>query len=222
MDYEHARRRMVRYQIKGRGIRDLPLLAAMGEVPREEFVVEQFRPAAYRDGPIPIGYGQTISQPYVVALMTEALRIREGDRVLEVGTGSGYQAAILAAMGAEVFTIERQVQLAQEAQQNLERLGFDEVTVRTGDGSVGWPEEAPFDGILVTASGPTIPTPLLEQLKEGGRLIIPVEEHRGRQKLLRILRRADGRYEREELGEVAFVPLIGQEGWERQGRGYWQ
>ncbi len=222
MDYEHARQRMVRYQVKGRGIRDLSLLAAMGDVPREEFVAEQFRPAAYRDGPIPIGYGQTISQPYVVALMTNALRVRSGDKILEVGTGSGYQAAVLASMGATVFTIERQVPLAEQARQTLERLGYDQVTVRAGDGSVGWAEEAPFDGILVGAAGPTIPTPLLQQLKEGGHLIIPVEEHKGMQKLLRITRRDDGRYDREELGEVAFVPLIGEEGWEPEHRGYWQ
>lgn len=222
MDYERARQRMIRYQIKGRGIRDLPLLAALGEVPREEFVAPAFRPAAYRDGPIPIGYGQTISQPYVVAMMTAALHLEAGDRILEVGTGSGYQAAVLAAMGAEVYTIERHGGLAQQARQTLERLDFEQVHLRIGDGSQGWPEAAPFEGILVTAAGPTIPTPLLEQLQVGARLIIPVEESKGRQILLAITRRGDGRYDRKELGEVAFVPLIGRDGWDDEQGTYWQ
>ncbi len=222
MDYEKARERMVHHQIRGRGVDDPRLLEAMQRVRRERFVDEQFRSLAYRDGPIPIGHGQTISQPYVVALMTIALEVKPGDRILEVGTGSGYQAAVLAEMEAKVFTIERHDDLANRARQVLEENGYGNLRVISGDGSKGLPEEAPFDGILVTAAGPTIPTPLLEQLSPGSHLVIPIEEKPGRQKLTRITRRTDGRYDRSDLGDVAFVPLIGEEGWEEGHESYWQ
>lgn len=222
MKYEKARERMVRYQLQKRGIDDRRLLEAMRKVPRERFIDEKFQVLAYRDGPIPIGRGQTISQPYVVALMTQALQVKPGDRVLEVGTGSGYQAAVLAEMEARVLSIERHDQLADMARRRLKDAGYENVTVISGDGSLGLPGEAPFDGILVTAAGPTIPTPLLEQLKVGGHLVIPVEDKPARQSLVRVTRREDGRYERKELGKVAFVPLIGQEGWDEGRESYWQ
>ena len=222
MKYENARERMVRQQIEGRGIDDPRLLEAMRQVPRECFIDEKFRVLAYRDGPIPIGRGQTISQPYVVALMTDALDVQEGARILEVGTGSGYQAAVLAQMGAQVWTIERHNELADRARRRLADAGYDAVDVISGDGSNGLADKAPFDAIIVTAAGPTIPTPLLEQLKVEGRLVIPVEDEPARQSLVRITRREDGRYDREELGKVAFVPLIGEEGWDEGRESYWQ
>lgn len=220
MEYDKARERMVRLQIQHRGVDDRQVLEAMKTVPREVFVDRSLRSMAYRDGPLPIGEGQTISQPYVVAVMSQALEIEPGDRVLEVGTGSGYQAAVLAEMGANVVTVERRDALADRAQQTLEKLGC-EVDVRRGDGSVGLPDEAPFDAILVTASGPTVPTKLLDQLRVGGRLVIPVETRRGRQKLIRVTKNDDDSYERKKLGEVAFVPLIGEEGWDRERGSWW-
>lgn len=213
MQYGRQRAEMVKRQLKMRGIDDPQVLMAMGEVPRECFVAAEYRRWAYQDGSLPIGEGQTISQPFVVALMTMALEMEPEDRVLEVGTGSGYQAAILAKMGARVFTIERQGVLAREAKRRLEALGFDEVEVCCGDGSLGWEEVAPFDGIVVTAAGPTIPTPLLEQLRVGGHLVLPVARGAAMQELVRITRRPQGRYWRKDLGQVAFVPLIGEEGW---------
>ncbi len=220
MEHEEARDRMVRYQIQQRGIDDPRLLEAMGKVPREAFVPRRYRKMAYRDGPLPIGRGQTISQPYVVALMTLALQIEPGDKVLEVGTGSGYQAAVLAELGAEVVSVERHDGLADKAREALEKVGYD-VDVRRGDGSKGLEEEAPFDAILVTAAAPTIPTTLLEQLRDGGRLVIPVEETRGHQRLIRVTRNADGSFERSELAQVAFVPLIGEEGWDDDRASWW-
>lgn len=222
MQYEKARQRMVHHQIRGRGVDDPRLLEAMETVPRERFVDEKFQMLAYRDGPVPIGHGQTISQPYVVALMTMALQVKPGDRILEVGTGSGYQAAVLAQMGAKVFTVERFDDLAEKARHRLAEAGYNDVAVMTGDGSRGLDEHAPFDGILVTAAGPTIPTTLLEQLRPGAHLVIPVEETKGRQRLVCITRRTDGRYDRKDLGQVAFVPLIGEEGWEEGHESYWQ
>ena len=220
MEYEEARDRMVRHQIQYRGVDDDRLLEAMRNVPREEFVPKRYRRMAYRDGPIPIGRGQTVSQPYVVALMTLALEIEPGHKVLEVGTGSGYQAAVLAEMGAEVITIERHDALADDARQALKKADYD-VDVRIGDGSKGLSEEAPFDAILVTAAAPTVPTTFLEQLREGGHLVIPVEERRWRQRLIRVTRKGDGTFERWELGEVAFVPLIGEEGWGDDRTSWW-
>lgn len=222
MDYDEMRERMVHHQIRSRGIDDPALLEAMQRVPRERFVEARFRPLAYRDGPLPIGDGQTISQPYVVAVMTEALEVKPGDKVLEVGTGSGYQAAVLAEMGARVVTVERYDRLAGRARDLLEDLGYHSVQVIAGDGSRGFRNEAPYDGILVTAAGPTIPTELLEQLRPGAHLVIPVDQSRGRQKLTRITRRTDGHFDRSDLGEVAFVPLIGRGGWPQEGAGGWR
>jgi protein-L-isoaspartate(D-aspartate) O-methyltransferase len=171
--------------------------------------------SAYRDSPLPIGQGQTISQPYIVAFMTEQLALTGSERVLEVGTGSGYQAAILSLLAAEVITVERFPSLAQEASELLGRLGYDNVRVKVGDGSLGWPEEAPYDAIMVTAASPDVPEPLKEQLAEGGRLLAPVGP-RWTQELVRI-RRTGGRLHTEVLMGVAFVPLIGEHGWQNRG-----
>ncbi len=211
-DYERLRRMMVEHQIRARGIRDPLVLEAFLRVPRHEFVPENLRSMAYDDTPLPIGRGQTISQPFMVALMTEALGIRGGEKVLEVGTGSGYQAAILAEMGCDVHTVEREPELAREAMKRLARLGYRGVKVHVGDGTLGLPEEAPFQAILVTAGGPRVPESLKEQLDpQGGVLVIPVGE-RGFQELLRVTRRGN-RFSTENLGGCRFVPLIGEEGW---------
>jgi len=202
-----ARRRMVSEQIEGRGVRDPRVLEAMRRVPRHLFVPPGLRARAHEDNPLPIGEGQTISQPYIVAFMTEAARLRPGDRVLEVGTGSGYQAAVLSALGARVFSIEILPGLAESARRSLEAAGFEDVAVRTGDGFRGWPEEAPFDAILVTAAPDEVPAPLLEQLKQGGRIVIPVGT--GSQELIRMTRTEHG-FEREELLPVRFVPMTGE------------
>ena len=211
-DLAAQRHRMVDRQIEGRGVRDPAVLAAMRSVPREHFLPPELEEFAYQDNPLPIERGQTISQPFIVALMTEALRLGPQDRVLEIGTGSGYAAAILARIAREVYTIERHAELAETATGRLAQLGFDNVVVRHGDGTLGWPEHAPYDAIVVTAGGPQVPEPLLAQLAPGGRLVIPVGEEKV-QELVRVTRRADGSFEREELGGVRFVPLIGAEGW---------
>jgi protein-L-isoaspartate(D-aspartate) O-methyltransferase len=203
---------MVEHQLTERGIRDQRLLAAFRAVPRESFVDEAVAELAYEDSPLPIGEGQTISQPYVVALMIEALGVRTGDRVLEVGAGSGYAAAILSQLAGRVDAIERQPALAEAARDRLRRLGYDNVDLRTGDGTRGLPAEAPFDAILVSAGGPAIPTPLIDQLAPGGRLVIPVGKAR-EQRLLRITTSEDGRAYQEDLGPVRFVPLVGDAGW---------
>jgi protein-L-isoaspartate(D-aspartate) O-methyltransferase len=201
------RESMVREQIERRGVKDPRVLEAMRRVPREAFVPETMRAEAYRDGPIPIGGGQTISQPYIVAFMSEAARIAPDDKVLEIGTGSGYQAAILAAIGARVFSIEIRPELAERARRTLQETGYGEVRVMAGDGYRGWPEEAPFDAILVTAAPDAVPEPLLAQLKPGGRLVVPVGT--GTQELLRVTRTATG-FERERLMAVRFVPMTGE------------
>jgi protein-L-isoaspartate(D-aspartate) O-methyltransferase len=182
-------------------------------VPRAEFVAAEHRSAAYDDMPLPIGEGQTISQPYVVAYMAEALELREEDRVLEVGTGSGYAAAVLGRIVAEVFSVERHRELAESAAERLQRLGYDNVHVRCGDGTRGWPEEAPFDGIMVSAGAPSIGDSLLAQLAPGGRLIIPVGPDPSSQELLRVRKTSDGGTSEERFGAVRFVPLLGEEGW---------
>lgn len=205
---------MVRTQLERRGVEDERILGAFREVPREHFVPPARRDMAYRDGPIPIGKGQTISQPYVVALMTEMLELESGDRVLEIGTGSGYQAAILAAVGAEVFTVERHGNLAESARAALDEAGYSDVEIKTGDGTRGWEEHAPYDGILVTAAGPDVPDSLREQLAVGGRLVMPVEAAMGRQKLVRVTRTGEDEFETEKKGAVAFVPLVGEEGYD--------
>lgn len=201
------RQRMVEQQIEARGVRDARVLEAMRTVPRHLFVPATDRDRAYDDAPQPIGSGQTISQPYIVAFMTEAAAIGPGDRVLEVGTGSGYQAAVLAAVGAEVFSIEILPALAERARGDLKSAGYAGVQVRTGDGWAGWPEAAPFDAILVTAAPTTVPQALVMQLKVGGRMVIPLGT--GTQELVRITRTARGD-ERETLLPVRFVPMTGR------------
>jgi protein-L-isoaspartate(D-aspartate) O-methyltransferase len=218
LSFADERERMVELQIAGRGIRDPAVLAAMRKVPREAFVVPARVDEAYEDRPLPIGAGQTISQPYIVAVMTEALRLRPGDRVLEIGTGSGYAAAVLAVIAAEVYTIERIESLARTARRTLHELGYANVHVCQGDGSLGWAEHAPYDAIVVTAGGPHIPPSLLRQLAIGGRLVMPVGSTPRWQRLVRVIRKAEEQYDREALEDVAFVPLIGTEGWPAEGR----
>lgn len=204
---EAARLRMVEEQIEGLGISDPRVLAAMRKVPRHEFVPPEWRAHAYEDRPLPIGAGQTISQPYVVAVMTEQVRLDPKSRVLEVGTGSGYQAAVLAEIASEVFTIEIIEELADRAKNVLKRLGYESVRVRHGDGYRGWPSEAPFDAIVVTAGAPEVPPPLLEQLAEGGHLVMPVG--RWMQELRVYTRTAEG-IEVTSVLPVRFVPLTGE------------
>jgi protein-L-isoaspartate(D-aspartate) O-methyltransferase len=207
-----ARAEMVARQLRGRGIADERVLAAMGELPREAFIADSRRDYAYVDGALPIAAGQTISQPYVVARMTELLRPKAGDRVLEIGTGSGYQAAVLAKLGANVVSFERQPELAASARENLERLGLaDRVDVRLGDGSAGDPEGGEYDGIIVTAAAPRVPERLREQLKDGGQMVIPVGP-RDHQDLLVIERHGNEWTERSD-GPVVFVPLVGKSGY---------
>jgi protein-L-isoaspartate(D-aspartate) O-methyltransferase len=200
------RERMVSQQIAARGLTDAPTLAAMRKVPRHLFVPPSLAGAAYDDNPLPIGHGQTISQPYIVGFMTQALGLR-GGKVLEVGTGSGYQAAVLAEIAAKVYTIEIVEPLAREARERLARLGYRNVEVRAGDGYLGWPEAAPFDGILVTAAAPRVPEPLKEQLEDGGRLVIPVGDEY--QEILVVTRRGKAFDERRVL-PVRFVPMTGR------------
>lgn len=203
-----ARERLVSEQLVPQGIRDSATLEAMRAVPRHEFVPEDQRARAYHDTPLPIGHGQTISQPAVVAFMTQAIRPRPGMRVLEVGTGSGYQAAVLAAAGAEVWTIEIFRELAEEAKARLARLGYDGVRVRHGDGYAGWPEAAPFDAIVVTAGADSIPPALLEQLAPGGRLVMPVGDPFVDQQLVLVEKDSTGRVAARGLLPVRFVPLL--------------
>ncbi len=204
---------MVARQLMRRGITDGRVLRAMGTVPREEFVPPDLRPHAYEDGPLPIGFGQTISQPYVVAEMAQALRLRGGERVLEVGGGSGYAAAVLAELAAEVYTVERLPELAERATLTLARLGYDTVRVLHDDGTLGHAEAAPFDGIAVAAGAPAAPRALLAQLAPGGRLVIPVGASRHEQELRCYTLAPDGTLREDRLGPVRFVPLIGVEGW---------
>jgi len=200
------RDKMVREQIEARGVRDPRVLAAMRAVPRHEFMPEKVRAQAYEDRPLPIGKGQTISQPYIVALMSELLDLAEGERVLEVGTGSGYQAAVLAELGVEVYSIEIVERLARRAAEDLKRLGYP-VNLRIGDGYRGWPEAAPFNGIIVTAAPDHVPEPLVEQLALGGRLVIPVGSFS--QELV-VLRKEEDGLHRQNVADVRFVPMTGQ------------
>lgn len=211
--FTSRRESMVDYQIISRGIDDPLVVEAMRRVHREAFVPDSLRDAAYEDGPLPIGAGQTISQPYIVALMTDALELRGGERVLDIGTGSGYAAAVLGCIAAEVFSIERIPELAERARKNLEAEGFDNVRVRCGDGTMGWPEEAPFDGITVAAGAPAVPEALKHQLAVGGYLVIPVGSEHISQSLLRVTRVSRDEYRSENLGGVRFVPLLGEQGW---------
>ncbi len=214
-EYDRARERMVRSQIEARGIRDPQVLAAMRQVPRHLFVPVNMRGSAYYDSPLPIGEGQTISQPYIVALMTEMLELTGEERVLEIGTGSGYQAAILSLLAREVYTVERLPDLARSAEEVLGQLGYTNVHVRVGDGTLGWPEHAPYDAIIVTAAPPEIPSPLLDQLTDGGRFVAPIGP-RWTQTLVRV-RREGEKFHEESLTAVAFVPLVGVHGWDERG-----
>jgi protein-L-isoaspartate(D-aspartate) O-methyltransferase len=205
--FARARAQMVDEQIASRGVRDERTLVAMRKVPRHLFVPPEMVGQAYDDHPLPIGHGQTISQPYIVAFMTEALGLRGGETVLEVGTGSGYQAAVLAEIAARVYSIEIVAPLAAEAGERLKRLGYGNVEVRAGDGYLGWPEAAPFDAIMITAAAPRIPEPLQAQLKEGGRLILPVGDEW--QELVLVTRRG-AQYEERRVLPVRFVPMTGK------------
>ena len=205
-DVAAQRQRMVEQQLKPRGIKDERVLAAMAKVPREEFVPADARPSAYEDGPLPIGYDQTISQPYVVAFMTEQLRPRQSDRVLEIGSGSGYQAAILGELVAEIYTIEIVEPLAKSAEATLQRLGYNNVHIKVGDGYKGWPEEAPFDAIIVTCAPQKVPQPLIDQLKDGGRMVIPVGERFAQQ--LYLLEKKNGQLKESITLPVRFVPML--------------
>jgi protein-L-isoaspartate(D-aspartate) O-methyltransferase len=207
-DFTERRNAMVTKQIESRGIRDPRVLAAMRQVPRHEFVPEEFRPSAYEDRPLGIGHGQTISQPYIVAFMTEQLAPKQTDRVLEVGTGSGYQAAVLSKFVTDVFSVEIVPELAERAANTLKKLGFDNVRTKVGDGYQGWPEHAPFDAIIVTCAPDHVPNPLVNQLKEGGRMVIPVGDP-GDQALY-LLEKRGGNVERKAILPVRFVPMTGK------------
>lgn len=211
--FERQRQTMVEHQIISRGISDPAVLAAMRTVPREAFVPTRMRQHSYEDRPLPIEESQTISQPYIVALMAESLSLSSADRVLEIGIGSGYAAAVLSLIVSEVFGIERYAALAELAAQRAADLGYDNIHVRCGDGTAGWPEHAPFDAILVSASGPKVPESLLHQLKVGGRLVIPVGPDLHSQELLRVVRVDEHNYQQTTLTRVQFVPLVGSEGW---------
>jgi protein-L-isoaspartate(D-aspartate) O-methyltransferase len=213
--YVRRRNKMVAKQIAGRGIRDPAVLEAMATVPREFFVHESYRDYAYEDTPLPIPGGQTISQPFVVAYMLSTLKLQPTERVLEIGAGSGYAAALLSRIVEQVYTVERIVELADYARSRLAMLGYDNVQVLLGDGTLGWPEYAPYDGIIVAAGGPVVPPPLREQLAIGGRLVMPVGKRRRHQNLILIRRLSEEEYSKEKLSPVAFVPLIGEEGWQK-------
>lgn len=204
---------MIREHLLGRGIRDPAVLAAMRGVPREAFVDGGMQELAYEDHPLPIAGGQTISQPYIVAYMIEALQLSGTERTLEIGTGSGYAAAVLSRIVAAVHTVERLAELAASARRRLELLGYRNIVVHEGDGTLGWPEHAPYDAIVVTAGAPQVPQPLLDQLAIGGRLVIPVGSHSYLQSLVRVRRTGERDYRTEELCGVRFVPLIGAAGW---------
>lgn len=209
VSFTEARRRMVERDLKGRDIRDPKVLEIMGRVPRQLFVEPSLRNKAYADYPLPIGEGQTISQPYIVAMMTQILKIHPGERVLEIGTGSGYQAAVLAELTDQVYTVEIRESLAQQAAGRLKELGYGKVQVKYGDGYLGWEEEAPFDAIIVTCAANHIPPPLIKQLKEGGRLVIPLGSTTYFQTLT-LLTKEKGKTEIQHLMGVSFVPMTGE------------
>lgn len=206
-DYATQRAHMVETQIEARGVSDPRVLEAMRKIPRHEFIPEEGRASAYSDRPVPIGHRQTISQPYIVALMTEQLQLSGDEKVLEIGTGSGYQAAVLGELADEVYSIEILEPLAERSREDLRRLGYQNVHLRQGDGYQGWPEEAPFDAIIVTAAPDHVPQPLIDQLAIGGRMVVPVGE--GNQELL-LLTRSDAGVERRRLIGVRFVPMVGE------------
>jgi len=210
INFERLRKKMVETQLIPRGIKDKKIIEAFLIVPREKFVSENLKESAYDDTPLPIGEGQTISQPYIVALMTELLQLKGGEKVLEIGTGSGYQAAILSEIGCDVYSVERIPSLATRAGKILQQLGYI-VKIKIGDGTLGWEEYAPYDGIIVTAAGPKTPQSLLTQLKEGGRIVMPVGDIY-LQELIRITK-VKGKFIKENFGGCQFVPLKGKEGW---------
>ncbi|QSV44960.1 protein-L-isoaspartate(D-aspartate) O-methyltransferase [Geobacter benzoatilyticus] len=212
MNFDIARKRMVESQIISRGIKDRRLIEAMLKVPRHVFVEEAMAAQAYSDTPLPIGEKQTISQPYMVALMTELLQLSGSDKVLEIGTGSGYQAAILATLADRVYTVERIRPLALKARKALDSIGLLNVNIKISDGTVGWEEEAPFDAIIVTAGAPDIPEKLVDQLKPGGRLVIPVGSQ-FEQILVRVIKQEDGSFVRDDIAGCRFVKLVGRYGW---------
>jgi protein-L-isoaspartate(D-aspartate) O-methyltransferase len=212
-DCSPQRAEMIEKQLRRRGIEDNCVLGAMLAVPRHEFVPEELRARAYEDAPLPIGSGQTISQPYIVAAMTAALHLRPTDRALEIGTGCGYQAAVLSLLAKEVFTIERRAELASAAAEGLERLGYLNVHVHCGDGTLGLPEFAPFDGILVAAAAPAVPQPLLAQLAEGGRMIIPVGDADNQE--LQLIEKRAGKLSTKAMEGCRFVPLVGYHAWQK-------
>jgi len=210
-DFAQARQEMVETQIRRRHITDSRVLGCLERVPRHEFVPAEFRDRAYEDAPLPIGEGQTISQPYIVAAMTAALRLQGHERVLEIGTGLGYQAAVLACLAREVFTVEFRAALATEAAERLARLGYKSAHVHCGDGTLGLPEFAPYDAILVAAAAPSVPAPLLTQLAEGGRMVVPVGDVENQD--LQLIERANGTFRTIMLEPCRFVPLLGAHGW---------
>ena len=210
-NYEKERGQMIESQLARRGIKDKRVLDAMRQAPRHLFVPKDTRGLAYCDGPLPIGQGQTISQPYIVALMTELLELTGQEKVLELGTGSGYQAAILSRLVRQVYSVERHAALAEQAEKVLAQLGYDNVVISVGDGTLGWPEHSPYEAIIVTAAAPDVPLPLTDQLADGGRLVAPVGS-RWSQVLAKIKRQGETLV-REHLTAVAFVPLVGKYGW---------
>ncbi len=213
VNFARLREKMVQEQLLERGIRDSRVIGAFLKVPREKFVPKKMQVYAYEDGPLSIGYGQTISQPYMVALMTELLGLDKRDKVLEIGTGSGYQTAILAELAGEVYSVERIPELAERAQEVLQDLGYANVKIRVGDGTLGWDTYAPYDRIIVTAGAPKVPLPLIEQLAPGGRMVIPVGP-RYHQVLKVLEKTSDGEVVEKEDIPCVFVPLIGAEGWQ--------
>jgi protein-L-isoaspartate(D-aspartate) O-methyltransferase len=215
-DFAAEREAMVERQLKRRGITEPHILDAFRQVPREAFVSPDFDHLAYGDHPLPIEAGQTISQPYIVALMVQAAGINAGDKVLEVGAGSGYAAAVISRIAGKVIGIERKHDLVNVARERLQRLGYDNVTIVEGDGTKGCPEHAPFDAILAAASGSHVPKSLVEQLAPGGRIVMPIGDPGWVQELVKVTKRPDGQANQENLGGVRFVPLIGEEGWDHE------
>ncbi len=215
MDFSVARRRMVEEQLRARGVSDERVLEAMSKVPRHLFVEPGLQSHAYSDASLPIGDKQTISQPYMVAAMSAALELRGKERILEIGTGSGYQSAVLSVLANRVYSIERISSLAGRARRILDQLRMSNVNIKVGDGTIGWRDQAPFDGILVAAGAPEVPTEYLQQLEVGGKLVLPVGD-RQQQILLRLTRLEDGSFKREQLMGCRFVPLIGEQGWQAE------